>query len=194
LLCLCTNDFVPNILLGGGSESDNMKKTGLALVLLLGCGVLSWAFIRPPFTDLPRFVERHRDIVVADCVSIPPDFVIVDGKKIFLEYRGVYPFDVKVVRMLKGSLPPGNRRIRTSFTMVPGKRYLLSNLGYDDDFQALAELSVVEVSDQFDLSQLDGKPVKEQVASLLSNRLATLRSTIPKLEAERTLLEKAVHE
>jgi hypothetical protein len=77
---------------------------------------------------------------------------------------------------------------------VPGKRYLLSSLGYDDDFQALAELSAVEVSDQFDLSQLGGKLVKEQVASLLSNRLAMLRSTIPKLEAEKTLLEKAVHE
>ncbi len=174
--------------------SLNHKKTGLALVLLLGCGVLSWAFIRPPFIDLERFVDRHRDIVVADCVSIPPDFVIVDGKKVYQEYRGICPFDVTIVRTLKGNMPPGNRRIRTSFTMTPGKRYLLSNLGYDDDFQALAELSVVEVSGQFDLSQLDGKPVKEQVASLLSHRLTTVQSSIPKLQAEKTLLEKALHE
>ena len=181
-------------MVGQGSEFDNMKKTGLAFVLLLGCGILSWAFIRPPFTDLKRFVERHHDIVIADCVSIPPGFVIVDGKKVFEEYRGIYPFDVRIVRTLKGNLSPGNQRIRTSFTMTPSKRYILSNLSHDADFQALAELSVVEVSDHFDLSQLGGKPVKEQVALLFSDRLAMLRSTLPKLEAEKPLLEKAALE
>jgi len=171
-----------------------MKKTGLAFVLLLGCAILCWAFIRPPFTNLKSFVEKHQDIVIADCVSIPPSFFMVNGEKVFLEYRGVYPFDVRIVRTLNGNLPPGKRRIRTSFTMTPGKRYILSNLSHDGDFQALAELSVVEVSDQFDLRHLDGKPVKEQVASLFSNRLATLHSTLPKLEAEKALLEKAVRE
>lgn len=171
-----------------------MKTIGLAFVLLLGCAVLSLAFIRPPFTDLKSFVEKHHDIVIADCVSIPPDFITVKGEKVFLEYRGVYPFDVRIVRTLKGKLSPGNQRVDTSFAMTPGKRYLLSSLSYSGSFQALAELSVVEISDHFDLSQLDGKPLKEEVTSLLSDRLATLRSTIPKLEAEKTLLEKAVHE
>lgn len=81
--------------------------------------------------------------------------------------------------------------------MTPGKRYFLYSLGglaYETDFLAVPQLSVVEVSEKFDLTRLDGKPLKDQVKLLFADRAARLKISLRELEEERDLLDKALHE
>ena len=64
------------------------------------------------------------------------------------------------------------------------------NAGYGTDFFAYPELSVVEISDMFDLRKLDRKPVTEQVSLLFADRLAHLTLSLKELEEEKASLEK----
>jgi hypothetical protein len=83
------------------------------------------------FEDAGRLVEKAKDIVMADCVSIPTNKpVMVDGHLVdFVIMDDLYKVEVRVIRTLKGDKQPGNQIIATVYPMTPGKRYLLYSLG-----------------------------------------------------------------
>jgi hypothetical protein len=164
--------------------------------LMMGVMACSGIIISP-FGDVDSFVKHGKYIVIAECISVTTNMTtMVDGHEVAVGFKdGLHPVEVKIIRSLKGDKPLGKQTIATIYTMTPGKRYLLYSLpdclGYDTDFFAVPELSVVEVSDKFDLGRLDGKPVTEQVSMLFADRLARLKIALRELEAEKSLLEKA---
>jgi hypothetical protein len=91
------------------------KVLGCALLL---CVVSSPAFAVPItiFTDTEAFIERAKDIVLAECTSTPPQEKVGSGLRLV---------DVRVLRVLKGGRKPGCLRIATIYTMEPRTTYML---------------------------------------------------------------------
>ena len=173
--------------------------------ILFVCAACPAAFGIPvsTFADADTLVRRAKDIVVADCVSIPSNKpVLRDGHWVTVELLdGLYKAEVRIVRTLKGDKPPGTQIIATIYPMAPGKRYLLYCLGGKigesgeipaTDFIAAPTLSVSEIPSDFDLATLDGKELKEQVQSILSRHLFEVERQLAPLLEEKEHLEKMV--
>jgi hypothetical protein len=141
-----------------------------------------------PFTDAETFARRATEVVVADCRD--PD--VLGGPK----DDGLTLVGVDVVRTLKGDRKAGPARLATiGQPMEKGKRYLMVSFGgsaLGSDFVANADLAVVEVPAGFDLKSLDGKPVADQVRTILAARRAEVAARVRRLEAERAALDAAV--
>jgi hypothetical protein len=130
----------------------------LAVAALLPAGLPCRAIPVTPFADTPTFVERAGDIVIAKCVK--PDV----GSGSYID--GLHPAEVEVTAVIKGKVEVGKLRIATVFTLKEGKPYLLASTGgraYDTSFLAIISRSVVELPAKFDLNDLKGKTVPEQV-------------------------------
>lgn len=178
------------------------KVLGSIILLCLICQA-AFAIAITQFAETDTLIKRSKDIIIAECVSIPTNKpVLINGQWATVDLRdGLYKVEVNVIRMLKGDKQPGNQIIATIYRMVPGKIYLLSSMGGSigetggiaaTDFFAVPELSVVEVSSNFDLKTLDGKELKEQMQSVFSSHLFEVEEKIAPLMQEKGLLEKAV--
>lgn len=177
---------------------------------ILGAALLIWAVCRAAlaipiasFEDADRLVSAAKDIVVADCISIPTNRpVLVNGHWVTSGFRsGLYKVEIDVLRTLKGERRPGKQIIATIYPMTAQKRYLLYSLGGGvgesgglpvTDFLAIARLSVVEIPSHFDLRTLAGKDPVEQVQCIFSLRLAELERQLAPLLEEKSLLENVL--
>jgi hypothetical protein len=180
-----------------------MRKILSSILFVCAAGPTAFAIIVTSFEDTDTLVRKAKDIVIADCVSIPTNRpVLRGGHWITAELRdGLYKAEVRIIRTLKGGKQPGNQIIATIYPMASGKRYLLYNLGGEvgesggipaTDFLAVPRLSVVEVPSGFDLKTLDRKELKEQVQSILSRHLFEVECQVAPLLEEKAHLEKVV--
>ena len=168
-----------------------MKTLASVLMLLLLIVSGAQAIKVTLFTDTATFIERAQHIVIAKCLRPVPDGRSYDD--------GLYPVDVQVLSVLKGpknkSMKPGKAKIATIYTMEEGKTYLLASMGgsaFGTQFLAVPELSVVEVSSNFQLDDLKGKTLKEQVQALFAARRQEIDRRQSLLEEEKKKLDKAV--
>ncbi len=180
-----------------------MKKTLGSIFFVCAACPAALGIIMTIFEDTDTLVRRAKDIVVADCVSIPTNRpVLRDGHWVTVELKdGLYKAEVCIMRTLKGGKQAGNQIIATLYPMTPGKRYLLYSMGGEvgesggvpaTDFMAVSKLSVVEIPSDFDLKTLDGKELKEQVQSILSRHLFEVERQLAPLLEEKAHLEKMV--
>jgi hypothetical protein len=144
-----------------------------------------------PFTNTDKFVERAHDIVIAKCLGPVPDGRQYDD--------GLYPVDVQVLAVVKGpknkSMELGKARIATIYRMKAGKTNLLTSMGgsaHGTGFLAVAELSVVELPSNFQLGDLNGKTVTEQMQAVFAARRQKVERQQRLLEEVKRLLDKAV--
>ncbi len=138
------------------------------------------------FMDTDTFLERAKDIIVAECISVP-------GQE--ARESGLQAVDVSILKVIKGARTPGRFRIATIYPMEPDTKYMLYSLGgkaLGTDFLALPELSVVPLPTTFKVDELKGKEPKEQVQYMFSRRLFQLERELAPLLREKALLEKAV--
>jgi len=148
-----------------------MKMITVGMLLLCSICLGVSGVIISPFRDTDAFVERAKDIVVAECTSIPampPQVARVDG---------LYVVEVNILKVLKGNRKPGPLRIVTIYPMDRNITYMLCSLGGNalgTDFLAIPELSVVPLPRTFRIGELEGKAPKEQVHHILSRRLYEL--------------------
>ncbi len=157
-----------------------------ALVLALGTPIAQAAMVTL-FVDIPTYTERGKDIVIARCTSLAK----ISGHPL---PDGLEVWEVEVVKVLKGEVGKGNLRVVSLYPLEPSKTYLLYSLGgsaHGSEFLAIPELSVVELPPEFDLAELKGKTVNEQVDTMMASRRDQVRREIERLERERNLLEKA---
>ncbi len=168
-----------------------MKTLASVLMLLLLIANAAQAIKVTTFVDTETFIERARDIVIAKCLGPVPNSRSYDD--------GLYPVEVQVLRVLKGpknkSMKPGKARIATIYPMEEGKTYLLTSMGgsaFGTEFLAVPELSVVEVPPNFQLNDLKGKTVKEQVQALFAARRHEVERQLLLLQEEKKRLEKAI--
>ena len=127
----------------------------LVLVSPLPCKAIPITF----FVDVPTFVERSRDIVIARCIR--PDL----NEGLYID--GLHPAEVEVLTVLQGGKSPGKMRIATVYDLEAGETYLLAcgagGFAYETDFMAIAERSVVKLPANFRTEDLKGKKLTEQV-------------------------------
>jgi hypothetical protein len=130
----------------------------LALVLALPCAAIPITF----FVDIPTFIERSRDIVIAKCIR--PDV----GQGFYID--NLHPAEVEVQSVLKGDKTLGTMRIATVYNLKAGKSYLLAcgagGFAYGTSFLAIAERSVVKLPAKFRLADLKGKKLAEQLQAV----------------------------
>jgi hypothetical protein len=131
----------------------------VALVSALPCAAIPITL----FVDTPTFIERSRDIVLAECLR--PD--LHQGTY----FDNLHPAEVKVLSVLKGDRTPGKLRIATIYNLEAGKTYLLASSGglaYGTSFLAIAERSVVKIPAKLRLADLKGKKPAEQVQAIFA--------------------------
>jgi len=149
----------------------------LAIVILLGGAVYA-----AMLATYPEGIEPATDcteILIAKCISFP-----TNGPGIEVEHfkpptvvvgDDFHPVEVEVVKMLKGDAHSGRRIIGAHYPMVPGRNYLLYRYGDEgggpDVFAALHYM-VIEVAPSFDLAQLEGKSLGEQIDRIYQQSLA----------------------
>jgi hypothetical protein len=155
--------------------------------VLLFSSLLCSAVIITPFSDVDLYCKRGKDIIIAECVptwySLRPT----------LHGQFHHP-DVDVLKVLKGDAEMGRREIASLYPIEPGRKYLLYSLGglvEGIDFITTAELSVVEIPQDFSISILDARPLNEQVAMLFAARLRQIGNIPTKNRKEIMLLEMA---
>jgi hypothetical protein len=132
---------------------------GVVLVSALPCAAIPI----PSFVDIPTFVERSRDIVIARCIR--PDV----GEGTYID--NLHPAEVEVLSVLKGDKTTGKLRIATVYNLEAGKTYFLANSGgsaYGTNFLAIAERTVVKLPEKFRLADLKGKKLAEQVQAVFT--------------------------
>jgi hypothetical protein len=148
----------------------------LTIVLLLGGAVYAAMLATYPGGTDPA--TDCTEVLIAKCISMP-----TNGPGIEVEHfkpptvvvgDDFHPVEVEVVRMLKGDAHSGRRIIGAHYPMVPGRNYLLYRYGDDgggpDVFAALYYM-VMEVPPSFDLAQLEGKPLREQIMLIYQQSL-----------------------
>ena len=148
----------------------------LSIVLLLGGAVYAAMLVTYPGGIDPA--TDCTEILIARCISMP-----TNGPGIEVEHfkpptvvvgDDFHPVEVEVVRMLKGDAHSGRRIIGAHYPMVPGRNYLLYRYGDDgggpDTFGGLHYMAM-EVPPSFDLAQLGGKPLREQITLLYHESL-----------------------
>jgi hypothetical protein len=166
---------------------------GKSMTKYLGSILLLFVICCPAFAvkvtglgGTDTFIDRAKDIVVAECISISP----------LKEYRdGMRPVEVNIVKTLKGDKEPGHTQIVTIYRMEPNSTYLLYSLGGNvggTDFLAIPQLSVVPLPRGFKLDELKDKELKEQVQYIFSRRLFELEQELRPMLEEKKLLEQAV--
>jgi len=163
-----------------------MNRVVGGILVTIGVATSSFAIPVTFFEDSDAFVERAKDIVVAECTSIPVHGTVFDGLR---------EVEVNVLRTLKGHAKPGHFRIATIYAMKPGVKYMLYSMGgkaFETDFVATAELSVVPLPTRFEVDELEGKALKEQVQCMFARRLYEVERELAPLLREKELLEKAV--
>ncbi len=171
----------------------------LTLIGILAAPVAS-AILVSLFPDIDTYLDRGRNIVVAKYMSVQKQGYGIES---------LDTIEVDVIRTLKGPHKPGKllidalqKPILGGETYHLGKTYLFYSLASGLDFEAIPELSMVEVSPDFDLKRLDGLSLREQVHLIFRVRLDVvnrLLKDIPKerlpkendLLEEKELLEKA---
>ena len=148
----------------------------LYIVLLLGGAVYAAMLVTYPGGIDPA--TDCTEILIARCISMP-----TNGPGIEVEHfkpptvvvgDDFHPVEVEVVKMLKGDAHSGRRIIGAHYPMVPGRNYLLYRYGDDgggpDTFGGLHYM-VMEVPPSFDLAQMEGKPLREQITLLYHESL-----------------------
>ncbi len=163
-----------------------MKKVFVGTLLFSVICLAAFAVPITLFMDTDTFLERAKDIIVAECIAVPRQ-----------EARegGLQAVEVNILKVLKGTRRPGRFRIATIYRMEPHTTYMLYSLGgkaLGTDFLALPELSVVPLPATFKVDELKNREPKEQVQYMFSRRLFEVERELAPLLKERALLQKAV--
>src|SRR5208283_6144372 len=79
------------------------------------------------FENTDRLIKQSKDIIIAECVSIPTNKPYFENGHWNIEMSmDVQKIEVNIIRTLKGDKQPGKQMIATDFySMTPGKKYLL---------------------------------------------------------------------
>ena len=165
-----------------------MKYTITILAALALTANSALAIITQSFDGTDKFLKRAQNIVIAKCFRIP--------KHQEAYHDRLHPVSVEIVKVLKGTKMLGKQTAATTYPMEPGVMYMLTcsggGLAFDTDLLFVGELTVVRLPSQFDVAELDGKELKEQVQYLLSCQLSELQGQLAPLLAEKALLEEAI--
>jgi len=160
-----------------------MRRILLAVALIPFLSGLCFAIKVTLFSDTEAYLERAKDIVIAECVSAPEDVV-----------RGaLVEIDIKMV--LKGKRDLGKTKVFTIYSMQAGGRYLLMSLGGEiqgTDLLAIGELSLVPIPSFVELDTLKGKSLKDKLHFIFAARLYAVEKELAPLLAEKSLLERCL--
>jgi hypothetical protein len=160
-----------------------MKQILLTVIVLHLFSTSSLAIPVTPFGNTETYIERAKDIVIAECVSAPAPCY------------GRRNFQVEIKMVLKGDRKLGETKVFTIRPMQVGNRYLLVNLGGGvggTDFLASAELSVVPIPSFVDIDTLKKKSLKDKLHLIFASRLHVVQTKVELLLRERLILEKGL--
>jgi len=163
-----------------------MTRAPFTIFLLVVLSVPSmWAVKITEFVDMDVYVQRGKQIVIADFITAENTHNYEDD---------LYTAEVNVVRVLKGSTTLGKLKVLTIYPITKGTRYLLYSLSDPPAFQAIPELSVIALPQKFDLARLDSNDLLNQLLLIFESRQAHIKSELESLSNEQRLLEKALSE
>ena len=188
-----------------------MKKT-ITILTLLASTVAAVAIFLAPFKGWDDLVERSPNIFIARLAAARqmPITELVTNRQITASVDGVAPVSIEVLNVLKGEAKLGPAQVLlpilgTTYTLPrPGEMFLVfadnpSGIGTANPmFYAVEDYrSVIFAPDRSYsgwTNHLAGKPLKEQIETILKTRLGALNSELARDEAEKKRLDDGVKE
>lgn len=163
-----------------------MKQILLVLTYIFCFLGLSLAIRISPFIDTDTYTKRAKDIVIAECLSIPEKHKPIGNGTL-------NTVDIKIV--LKGDKQLGKYKVVTIDSLEVGKNYLLMSMGgftQGTDFLANGELSVVPVPSFLNTDSLKEKSLNDKLHYIFAGRLYEVQRKLEPLLREKSLLDKAL--
>ena len=136
------------------------------------------------FKSWDDLTQKSPDIIIARCKETPKSGLVANG---------MIWADIEVVAVLKGDTKQGAARMVSQYYPHQGQRFLMfstyqSNEHYSA-YNATEEYRVVPIGPYFQVEQLTGKQLGEQIQMLLRARLEDLKRESEHAAEEKKRLE-----
>jgi len=164
----------------------SMKKCALIIAVFAVAANMS-ALLVGHFRGWHDLEEKSPDIFVARCVAAQD--LLEPRPKIF--YGNVFNSDIEVVSVLKGAGKPGAAHL-VSLTMPYRGEYFLAfgTQTSNSLYSVIEEYRIVPLLHFHGAEQLAGKPLNEQIKSLLTSRLNDLNDEIAQDTRDKNNIEQ----
>ena len=136
------------------------------------------------FKSWDELTQKSPDLIIARCTETPKSGLVADG---------MIWADIEVLSVLKGDTKPGAARMVSQFSPHQGQRFLMFSTYQSNElyraYNATEEYRVVPIGPYFQLDQLTGKPLAEQIQTVLRQRLEDLKRESEHAAEEKKRLE-----
>lgn len=169
-----------------------MKKRMLIAIGLavFACGV-ALAVVLVPFHGWDALIAKSPEIIIVKCLKAPEETLFRGNGIAEVTEDGVWPSEIEVVAVLKGTTNRGPVRLYSQLPLRRGEDYLIFAYFYDT-YSASEEYRIVPLGSDFSTNVLAGKQLDAQVQTLLQFRLDHLNREMENLQAEKACLELGV--
>jgi hypothetical protein len=136
------------------------------------------------FTSWDDLTKKTPDIVIARCVTTANPTWIVNW---------MVHTDIEVISVLKGDTKPGTARMYSGYRPYQGERFLMfawyQSNQVNQAYAAPETYRIVRIGRDFQMFDLTGKKLEEQIQMVLSNRLVDLNRELEIGAEEKKRLE-----
>lgn len=164
-----------------------LKSALWAAILLLSICVPCYATKMMGFNNMDQYISRASNIWIVKCLKC-------SDQERFRETGTTY--EVEVLKKLKGdSKAKLLTVIPISNELVPRRRYLVFSFGQTSGNEVWIDngaISPVAIPGSLSLNELKGKPVRDQVAIILSARCKELDRLIKRYSEQKSILEEGL--
>jgi hypothetical protein len=168
----------------------NDMKRGLLIIILFVLAVPVFGIFITDFRGWDDLIERSPVIVVAKYITAPADS---KTKKTVAITDGVIYSDIQILLVLKGSTRTGLSSMASQYCPHSGEQFLLfandSNDQFYTGYTAIEGYRIVPINCNFQINQLSGKTLKEQIQLILNSRLKDLNDELARDNEEKNRLE-----
>jgi len=147
----------------------NRKLSHTIIALLAAFGTAS-AVLVWPFTSWDDLTRNSPDIVIARCTTTPDPKLIADGQ-IWSE--------VEILTVLKGDTKPATANMVSQYWPHQDEQFLMFSTYQSNEFHraynATEAYRIIPIDRNFQIKELTGKPLTEQIRLILSRRIDDVR-------------------
>jgi hypothetical protein len=172
-----------------------MKKYA-SLITLLAMASTSFGIIYSEFKSWNHVADESSDIVVARCTATPYYTPPGAPPKPTWIIDNVTQSDIEVVSVLKGSTKPALSHMASWYRPYQGQLFLVfanyTTYGTNSSYNAIEEYRVVPISRDFQMSELNGKTLGQQVQCVLAARVKDLAQELAQENEEKKRIEEGI--
>ena len=162
-----------------------MNRLRLAILLaLLAVAGTAAAVLVASFKNWDELTTKSPDIIIARCTIAPKEGLVVNG----MNWA-----DIEVLSVLKGDTKTGAARMVSQYEPRQGERFLMFSTYQSNEhyraYNATEDYRIVPLDRYFQVSEITGKPLAEQIQIVLKKRFEDVNRELDRATEEKKRLE-----